>query len=291
MSLITRKTLASCLRLTFMILFVSLTISVLKKSQDEAAIKREQTLQIDVAFIVHGSKNITSPPRKKTFKDALDWVKKITKAFGEIGDNKTLAGLILYAEEAKLMLNFTANQTKSDVMEAIEKASSPPPLGNKTNTGKALKLCLETLVKDTRKDAVKKFFVFTDRPPDDDPMSPADAIKDKNIEVYGLGGNTPPSSWYIHDFSLDSMYSMLKEGPFKGGIQNSSENEMLHHSATSQSNLITPQTLATIKNGLSNDENKLSSLGGSAMTPGESQEMNTENAAQNTENIATNSPT
>ena len=305
-----------------MTLFVSLMISVLKKSQgkyvlytslkytfskrqghdrvlllcvDEEAIKREQTLQIDVAFIIHGSKNITSPPRKKTFKDALDWVKKITGAFGEIGANKTLAGLILYAEEAKLMLNFTANQTKSDVMEAIEKASSPPPLGNKTYTGKALKLCLKTLVKETRNDAVKKFFVFTDRPPDDDPMSAANAIKEENIEVYGLGGNTPPSSWYIHDFGLDSMYEMLKQGPFKGGLQNCSENEMLQHSENSQSSSITSQSLITNKNASSNPGNKLLSPESSPISPGnsksylESQALKTKNATPNTENIAMNS--
>ena len=177
--------------------------------------KREQTLQIDVAFIIHGSKNITSPPRKETLKQALDWAKKITKAFGEVGVNKTNIGLILYAEKAKLMFNMTEKHDKGAVMACLDKASSPPALGNKTFTGKALKLALKTLVKETRKEAIKKFFVFADRPPDDDPTSAAEAIKEKEVEVYGLSGKNP-STWFIHDFSLDSMYEMLKEGPFNG---------------------------------------------------------------------------
>ena len=183
---------------------------------DEDALKREQTLQIDVVFIIHGSKNITSPPRMETFKEALDWAKKITKAFGEVGVNKTRIGLILYAEKAKLMFNFTEKLDKGAVMGALDELeSSPPPLGNKTFTGKALKLALKTLVTETRKEAIKKCFVFTDRPPDDDAVKPADAIKEKNVEVYGLSGRNP-STWFMHDFSLDSMYDMLKQGPFKG---------------------------------------------------------------------------
>ena len=182
---------------------------------DEDALKREQTLQIDVAFIIHGSKNITSPPRMESYKEALGWAKKITKAFGEVGENKTRIGLILYAEKAKLMFNFTEMPDKGAVMGALDEASSPPALGNKTFTGKALKLALKTLVKETREEAIKKCFVFSDRPPDDDAMKPADAIKKKKVEVYGLGGSKP-STWFIHDFSLDSMYDMLKQGPFKG---------------------------------------------------------------------------
>ena len=178
--------------------------------------KREQTLQIDVGFIIHGSKNITSPPRKKTLKEAIDWAKKITKAFGQVGVNKTHIGLILYAEKAKLMFNMTEKLDKGAVMAGLDKANSPPALGNKTFTGKALKLALKTLVKETRKEAIKKFFVFSDRPPDDDAITPADAIKEKQVEMYGLGGNTAPSTWFIHDFSLDSMYEMLKQGPYKG---------------------------------------------------------------------------
>ena len=115
------------------------------------------------------------------------------------------------------MFNMTEKLTKGDVMGGLDEAGSPPALGNKTLTGKALKLALKTLVKETRKEAIKKFFVFTDRPPDDEPTSPAEAIKESEVEVYGLGGSTPPSTWFIHDFSLDSMYEMLKEGPFKGG--------------------------------------------------------------------------
>jgi hypothetical protein len=182
---------------------------------DEDALKREQTLQIDVGFIIHGSENITSPPRKKTFKEALDWAKKITKAFGEVGVNKTHIGLILYAEKAKLMFNMTEKLNKGAVLACLDEASSPPALGNTTFTGKALKLALKTLVKETRKEAVKKFFVFADRPPDDNPSSPAEAMAKKEVDVYGLSGSNP-STWYIHDFSLDSMYAMLKEGPFKG---------------------------------------------------------------------------
>lgn len=134
--------------------------------------------------------------------------------------NKTRVGLILYAEKAKLMFNMTGKLTKGDVMGGLDEAGSPPALGNKTLTGKALKLALKTLVKETRKEAIKKFFVFTDRPPDDEPTSPAEAIKENEVEVYGLGGSTPPSTWFIHDFSLDSMYEMLKKGPFKGGWRN-----------------------------------------------------------------------
>ena len=182
---------------------------------DEDALKREQTLQIDVAFIIHGSKNITSPPRKKSLKEALEWTKKITKAFGEVGVNKTNIGLILYAERAKLMFNMTEKPDKGAVMAGLDKAGSPPALGNTTFTGKALKLALKTLVSQTRKEAIKKLFVFAVRPPDHDQTSPAEAIKKKEVDVYGLNGNNP-STWFIHDFSLDSMYEMLKEGPFKG---------------------------------------------------------------------------
>ncbi len=131
--------------------------------------------------------------------------------------NKTNIGLILYAEKAKLMFNMTEKLDKAAVMAGLDEASSPPALGNETFTGKALKLALKTLVKQTRKEAIKKFFVFADRPPDDDPISPAEAMQENEVDVYGLGGSTPPSTWFIHDFSLDSMYAMLKEGPFKGG--------------------------------------------------------------------------
>ena len=218
-----RNTLTTGFRLLLISLSASLMIVVLRTGKnlfkDEDALKREQTLQIDVAFIIHGSKNITSPPRKKSLKEALNWAKKITKAFGEVGVNKTNIGLILYAEKAKLMFNMTEKLDKGAVMAGLDKASSPPALGNKTFTGKALKLALKTLVKETRKEAIKKFFVFVDRPPDDDPTSAAEAIKEKEVEVYGLSGKNP-STWYIHDFSLDSMYEMLKEGPFNGSKGN-----------------------------------------------------------------------
>lgn len=162
---------------------------------DEAAMKRKQTLQIDAGFIIHGSKNITSPPRKKSFKDALDWAKKITKAFGEVGVNKTRIGVILYAEKPELMFNMSTNLDRDAVMKALDKLSSPPALGDKTMTGKALELALSTLVNETRKEAIKKFFVFSDRPPDDDATSLADVIKKKDVELYGLSSGSTSKIW------------------------------------------------------------------------------------------------
>ena len=150
-------------------------------------------------------------------KDSLDWAKKIVQAFGEVGINKTRVGLILYAEKPKLMFNFTEKLKKDEVLGAIDEAASPPAIGNKTFTGKALWFALKTLVEGTREEALKKFFVFSDRPPDDDPISPASAIQKKKVDVYGLGKTTAPfSDWYISDYSLDTMYAVLAAGPFNG---------------------------------------------------------------------------
>lgn len=147
----------------------------------------------------------------------MDWAKKIIDAFGEIGINKTRVGLIIYAEKPILAFNFTEKLEKGEVMAAVDEAASPPPIGNKTFTGKALWLALKTLVVGTRQEALKKFFVFSDRPPDDNPMAPAVAINKKKVDLYGLGQTTAPyNDWYISDYTLDSLFAMLHAGPFKG---------------------------------------------------------------------------
>ena len=122
---------------------------------------------------------------------------------------------MLFAEKPKLMFNFTQKLTKGDVLGAIGEAEQPPVLGNLTLTGKALWLALATLASGVRKAAVKKFFVFSDRPPEDAALPPAIAILKKGVDIYGLGQTTAPSDWYIHDFDMDSMYTMMAAGPFK----------------------------------------------------------------------------
>lgn len=137
--------------------------------------------------MIPSSMNITNSTREKIFQEAIEWSKLLTRAFGEIGINKTRIALILYGENAKLMFNFTDKMDKQSVMEGLDEASEPPALGNETSTEKALEFALDNLVNQTREDAVKIFFVFADHPADDNTTAIVTKLKEKDIEVFGLG--------------------------------------------------------------------------------------------------------
>ncbi|XP_046849148.1 uncharacterized protein LOC124442699 [Xenia sp. Carnegie-2017] len=175
--------------LCFFVFSLSLVLVLYKNYKDieRTLTKREQTLQVDICFMIPSSMNITNSTREKIFQEAIEWSKLLTRAFGEIGINKTRIALILYGENAKLMFNFTDKMDKQSVMEGLDEASEPPALGNETSTEKALEFALDNLVNQTREDAVKIFFVFADHPADDNTTAIVTKLKEKDIEVFGLG--------------------------------------------------------------------------------------------------------
>jgi uncharacterized protein YegL/GH24 family phage-related lysozyme (muramidase) len=144
---------------------------------------------VDVVFLIDESGSVS----REGFKESLDFVKNITKAFSDNklnGNDNTRFGLSTFSTSYKTHFYLSSHTNKSGYHSGIDDISYK---GRRTYLGKALKRIKEDQFTEKRGlrpdvDGVPRILiVLTDGMAEDNVSKPAKELKDKNIVVHAIG--------------------------------------------------------------------------------------------------------
>ena len=133
--------------------------------------------------------------------ETMEFGRRVASAF-KVSPEESKIGLVTYATDAQIMMNFHRFADPSVLMEARDAVRVKPHTGK--YTGQALALAKEGLF-DTghRPDALDVLVLMTDGPSSDDVTTPARSLRDFGVKIIAVGIGNQIDKSQLRDIASD----------------------------------------------------------------------------------------
>ncbi|XP_047125299.1 uncharacterized protein LOC100202174 isoform X1 [Hydra vulgaris] len=156
--------------------------------------------KLDLAFVIDASAGSEQNGKDK-MAETMEFGRRVASAFKVDQENSHL-GLVTYATDAQIMLNFHHFNDPDTLTEARDAVRVKPHTGK--YTGQALSLAKEGLFdKGHRSDALDVLILMTDGPSSDDVTEPSRALRDMGVKIIAVGIGNQIDRKQLNDIASD----------------------------------------------------------------------------------------